>query len=210
MDVTGALPADLTVTIVRHGNTFAPGEQSRRIGARTDLPLVASGTMQAQALGRALAAQGCTFDRALAAPLRRTRETIGQILAQQHHAPPVETADWLTEIDHGPDEGRSDAAVIDRIGHAALAAWDAQAEAPDGWIVDAERRLTGWRNLWASDGGHVLVVTSNGAARFALRSDAALHAQAAALSSLKLRTGAYGVIERRAGALRLTTWDRRP
>lgn len=196
--------ADLTITIVRHGNTFGGHEEPRRIGARTDLPLVASGVAQAQALGRAFATR--TFDRALAAPLRRTRETIAPIAG----GTPVETVDWLAEIDHGPDEDQPETAVQARIGPAALAAWDARGEAPDGWIVDAEARLAGWRALYASGSGHVLIVTSNGAARFALLADAALRTEAAGLPSLKLRTGAWGTIQRRDGQLRLIDWDCRP
>ncbi|HBH26642.1 MAG TPA: hypothetical protein DDX54_04495 [Rhodospirillaceae bacterium] len=45
-----------TLIIARHGNTFAPGAEPRRVGGRTDLPLVAKGRAQAQALGRTLGA----------------------------------------------------------------------------------------------------------------------------------------------------------
>ena len=200
----------LSVVIVRHGNTFAAGEPARRIGARTDLPLVDSGVAQAEALGVAFARDGWRFDRALAAPLLRTRATMTGILAHQADAPPVEPADWLTEIDHGPDEAQIESAVIDRIGADALARWDAEAHAPEGWIVDPERRIAGWRNLFETAQGRVLIVTSNGAARFALLADAALREQAAALPSLKLRTGAYAVVERGTDGLRLAAWDRRP
>ena len=201
---------DLIVTIVRHGNTFDVGEPARRIGSRTDLPLVASGLEQANALGMAFAAEGLTFGRALAAPLRRTRATIECILARQEQAPAVESADWLTEIDHGPDEGQLECHVVARIGHDALAAWDAEARTPDGWIIDTDQRIEGWRGLWETGGGRVLIVTSNGAGRFALLSDEALRRQASGLPSLKLRTGAYGVIAREQGRLRLVAWDRRP
>jgi probable phosphoglycerate mutase len=201
---------DLTVTIIRHGDTFKVGDPVRRIGARTDVPLVASGIEQAHALGMAFAEQGLAFDRAIAAPLERTRATIGSILALQPRAPVVEFADWLMEIDHGPDEGQLESSVVSRIGHDALSAWDAEARAPDGWIVDADRRTEGWRNMWRTGRGRVLIVTSNGAARFALFSDEALRCQASALRSLKLRTGAYGVITRKRHDLRLVAWDRRP
>ena len=201
---------DLIVTIVRHGNTFDAGQQTRRIGARTDLPLVASGRDQALALGRSFAEQGLAFDRALAAPLRRTRATTDAILASQSRAPVVESVDWLTEIDHGPDEGQIESDVEARIGHDALVAWDKEACAPNGWIVDSDRRIAGWRDLWTTGRGHVLIVTSNGAARFALLSDERLRGQAAALPSLKLRTGAYGAIAREQGGLRLIAWDLRP
>ena len=82
--------------------------------------------------------------------------------------------------------------------------------APDGWIVDADRRIAGWRDLWKTGRGHVLIVTSNGAARFALLSDERLRGQASAHPSLKLRTGAYGSIARERGQLLLIAWDRRP
>lgn len=198
---------DLIVTIVRHGNTFAPGEPPRRIGARTDLPLVASGRDQADALGTAFIDQ--RFDRALAAPLLRTGETARRILAPQGSPPAIEPADWLAEIDHGPDEGQPEEAVVARIGATALAAWDAKGVPPDGWSVDAGARIAGWTALWGAK-GRVLVVTSNGVARFALLSDPALRDQMAALPSLKLRTGAYGVIARDGDRLRLLDWDRRP
>jgi len=201
---------DLIVTIVRHGNTFDVGEPPRRIGARTDLPLVASGRDQARSLGMAFAAEGTVFDQAMAAPLLRTRGTMDLILASQADPPATQATDWLTEIDHGPDEGRLESEVIARIGHQALAAWDANAHAPVGWIVDAPRRMQGWRALWQDGRGQVLIVTSNGAARFALLADEALRRQASDLPSLKLRTGAYGRIGREQGKLRLMDWDRRP
>lgn len=199
----------LSVTIVRHGDTFAPGVAPRRIGARTDLPLVASGRAQGAALGAAFAQAGQRFDRALTAPLARSRETLALILAAQSAAPTVETADWLNEIDHGPDEDMPEDAVVARIGTAAIAAWDRDALAPADWNVDAERRLAGWSALWASEAGNILLVTSNGAARFALLSDPGLRAQAAALPTLKLRTGAFGTIVRDEGGLRLHDWNRR-
>jgi len=201
---------DLIVTIVRHGNTFDAGEQARRIGARTDLPLVESGIDQARALGSNFAGQELAFGRALAAPLLRTQATIDTILADQKRAPVVESVDWLTEIDHGPDEGKIESDVEARIGRDGLVAWDREARAPDGWIVDSDRRIAGWQDLWKTGRGHVLIVTSNGAARFALMSDEQLRGQAAALPSLKLRTGAYGTIVREQGGLRLIAWDRRP
>ncbi|MEG3178418.1 histidine phosphatase family protein [Sphingomonas sp. RB3P16] len=200
----------LSVTIVRHGDTFDAGVAPRRIGARTDLPLVASGRAQAASLGAAFAGRGQGFDRALTAPLSRSRETLALILAAQPASPPIETADWLSEIDHGPDEDQDEATVVARIGEAAIAAWDHHATAPDGWTVDAARRCASWRTLWETGAGDIVLVTSNGAARFALLSDPALYAQAAALPTLKLRTGAYGTIVREQGRLRLVDWNRRP
>lgn len=203
-----------TLFIVRHGNTFAPGETARRIGARTDLPLVASGIAQAGAIGRHFQAAGITFEQAFVSPLSRTRETAAAIIAHQSAPPPIEIAGWLAEIDHGPDEALPDDAIIARIGADALARWDEDGDPPPGWQVDRAGRIAGWQALFADQAGrppgNILIVTSNGAARFALLADAALR-QAACLASLKLRTGAWGVITIEGDGLpRLLEWDRRP
>lgn len=183
------------VVIVRHGDTFAPGEPPRRVGARTDLPLVESGRAQARALARHFADLRLSFDRVLASPLGRTRETAALIAPGT-----TETADWLREIDHGPDEDQPEDAVIARIGAAALARWEQDAVPPPGWRVDAATRLTAWDSFFAAATGTSLVVTSNGAARFALL--------ALGQAPAKIRTGAYGMIEGQ--PWRVTDWDRRP
>jgi probable phosphoglycerate mutase len=195
--------------VVRHGNTFEAGEAPRRIGARTDLPLTTAGREQTQALGRHFASAGLRFARALASPLKRTQATAAAILAALPDRPEIEAAGFLAEIDHGPDENRPEAEVVARIGAEALSAWDSQAIAPPGWIVDRESRIAAWRALAAAtpSGADVLLVTSNGAARFALLALGLDRTGA----PLRLRTGAFGVIEIGLdGAARLADWDVRP
>ena len=212
-----------TFVIVRHGNTFADHEAPRRIGARTDLPLVASGHEQAHRLGGYFAEQGWRFDTILCSPLLRTRETAEAIRGAFDDAPTVIPAPLLAEIDHGPDEDRIESEVIARIGSDALAAWETHGVAPPGWTVDAPARLAGWRALFAAptptgqaptptgqSKSTTLLVTSNGAARFALLADVALMTQARALPSLKLRTGAFGIIQSSDAGLQCVAWDRRP
>ncbi|HEY0270486.1 MAG TPA: histidine phosphatase family protein [Sphingomonas sp.] len=203
-----------TLILVRHGNTFGPDDTPTRVGARTDLPLVASGHMQAERLGAAFADRGIVFERVLVSPLTRTRETAALILARQAAPPAVEPCDWLAEIDHGPDENRTDDAVIARIGAAALKAWEDSATPPPDWTVNGAARIAAWRALFADAAGGadraILLVTSNGAARFALLADAGLAEAAKALPSLKLRTGAWGRIAIAADGPRLLEWDRRP
>lgn len=192
--------------IVRHGNTFEAGELPRRVGRRTDLPLTAAGLAQAEALGRQFVADGVLFGACQAGMLQRTRVTAETILATMGARLAVEPSELLTEIDHGPDEDQTEARVEARIGKGALEAWDRQAIAPPEWIVDAGERIAGWREFVARPLlDTVLLVTSNGAARFALL------AFGFDVASLKLRTGAYGIIE--AGSdrqFRLVEWDKRP
>lgn len=202
------------IVIVRHGNTFEDGEPPRRIGAGTDLPLTRRGEEQAQALGRCFADKGWNFARILASPLQRTWRTAESIAACQSAPAPIEPAPFLREIDYGPDEDQREDDVIARIGQQALDAWDKDAVAPPGWRVDADARIGAWREflrVGASEARPVLAVTSNGAARFALLAEAALAEQSRRLPSLKLATGAYGVIvSDLAGGLRIATWNARP
>jgi probable phosphoglycerate mutase len=193
--------------IVRHGNTFAAGEPPRRIGARTDLPLTDEGWAQGHALGAHFSALAWRFARVLVSPLTRTRETARAILEHQPEAPSPEPCDWLREIDHGPDENMAEEAVLARIGAEALAAWDAHGIPPPGWTVDADARLAAWRGLFAGDEGPTLLVTSNGAARFALLADPAVVVP----DRRKLPTGAYGVIRKGlGGGLEVPVWGQRP
>lgn len=196
--------------IVRHGNTFEAGEPPRRIGARTDLPLTAAGLAQAATLGAHFAAENFGFARVLTSPLARTRQTAAAILARLPAAPEAETAPWLREIDHGPDEDKPEAAVLARIGRDALAAWDRHAVPPADWIVDAEARIAAWRALFAEDRGPTLLVTSNGAARFALVA-AGLAASAPLAGTMKLATGSYGIIDKDPnGVLTISEWGAKP
>ncbi|RYE46146.1 MAG: histidine phosphatase family protein [Hyphomicrobiales bacterium] len=198
------------LVIVRHGNTFEAGEPPRRIGARTDLPLTATGVAQAEALARHFAANGIRFDRVLSGALKRTLTTAEAIADGR----PIETAPFLTEIDHGPDEGQLESAVIDRIGNEAITLWEKQCVAPEGWEVGAQWRLLAWREfvervVEEHRRGTILLVTSNGAARFAL---AALGLKPGEnRAGVKFRTGSYGVLEVGSGAdFRLVGWDMRP
>lgn len=189
--------------IVRHGNTFAPGETPRRIGATTDLPLVRTGIEQAESLGAYFKTARVSFATILTSPLQRARKT-AEIIAQSGGGV-VEVSAALTEIDHGPDENKPEEEVIARIGATALADWDMNGVAPAGWNADRKKLIAGWEGILAratNAEDPTLAVTSNGVARFALL------ALGAKMQSMKLRTGAYGVID--TTERRVLAWDQRP
>ncbi len=200
---------DTLFIIVRHGNTFEAGEPARRVGARTDLALTGRGGEQADALGVHFAVQGMRFGRILVSPLLRTRQTADAIIAAQVDPVAPEIANFLREIDHGPDENRTEDAVLARIGADALAAWDRDATPPPGWSVDGDERIAAWRELFANarpGQSPTLLVTSNGAARFAL-----IAAGIAPGNGLKLATGSYGVVGKTAdGTFTVPVWGVRP
>ena len=197
------------VYVVRHGNTFDAGDTVLRVGGRTDLSLSRSGREQAARLGAHFANEGIQFSEAMAGPLLRTRETTEAILAAQASPPELRISESLREIDYGPDEGRPEGEVVDRIGADALAAWETQSLVPPGWMVDPQALERDWLALFdtlsGDDGGPVLVVTSNGVARFAI--------SALGLSGKhepKLKTGAFGIVEIDGFSRRVVRWNSRP
>ncbi len=199
------------VYIVRHGNTFDPGDVVTRVGGRTDLDLSASGRQQADVLAEHFKVGDVVFDLAYCSPLKRTRQTAQAILSSQR-IKAVQTEPFLTEIDYGPDENRPEAEVVSRIGEDALADWEAKATPPPGWLVDPEKLTADWLEFFArfdepsGKADTVLVVTSNGIARFAL---SALGFEKN-VASIKLSTGAYGHFCLRGNRADMLAWNVKP
>jgi len=201
------------VYIVRHGNTFDPGDTVTRVGARTDLPLSTSGKAQAQALAEHFASTGVSFGAAYSSPLKRTRQTAETILEAQPTILDLEFLGFLREVDYGPDENKPEAEVIARIGEEAIKAWDENAEVPPGWEVDPVKVLSAWGSFFSEmqeepEETPILVLTSNGIARFALQ----LASNVGETShQLKLKTGAYGIVEiGHEGMVSVRAWNERP
>ncbi len=155
--------------IARHGNTFLPGEQPRRVGARTDLPLVELD--KAKSIGRYLK-QHFLPDITYSASLKRTRQTAETaLLTAGLSQKNLVIDDRFREIDYGPDENQPEHKVLLRIGQTAMDDWNSKAEVPPGWTVDTQKLKHQWLEF-ANDienefrGNNILVVTSNGIARF--------------------------------------------
>lgn len=200
------------IYVVRHGNTFDKGDVVTRVGARTDLPLSQSGQSQAKALAAHFAEQvPGGFRAAYCSPLKRTRETAETILAAFSAGTELSELEFLREVDYGPDENQPEEDVVRRIGEAALQAWETDAIPPEGWEIEPEQIRAAWTDLIATLSADesdrpVLVVTSNGIARFVL--DVIAH-EGERPASIKLKTGAYGVIETAQPPI-LRAWNIRP
>ncbi len=195
--------------VVRHGNTFDAGDVVTRVGGRTDLPLSNSGRGQAARLAAHFAKTA--FAAALASPLERTRATARTILSVRTDAPALLVRPFLREIDYGPDENQPEEAVVARLGEVALKAWDTDGIVPEGWLVDPAAIRDGWRALLAEiaalpDDANVLVVTSNGTARFL---PDVVDEKPAGLDR-KLKTGAWGELFVAPAASRIVAWNLRP
>lgn len=200
--------------ITRHGNTFEPGETPRRAGARTDMPLATKGREQARALGLFLCANGMAPDAVYTGTLRRTIETAQEIIKAAGLERPMNRADFLNEIDYGPDENKTEDEVKARIGEAAVKAWDEEGTPPPGWLVDPAGIVLNWQAFAENirrdhPDGTVLAVTSNGIARFApcLTGDVDGFRRTHAL---KIATGALCVLCFEGHAWKIRDWNIRP
>jgi len=190
--------------IVRHGNTFGPHDVVRRVGGRTDIPLVASGREQAKAVGQWLQSEGYAPAIIMHGPLSRQQET-AELIAQEVGYKQLLQQITLSEIDYGVDENQPEAAVVERLGRDVLTAWDQDGVIPPGWAVNKAAIQQGWASAAAqAQAPCSVIVTSNGSARFAN----ILTGQADCLP--KLKTGAYGHLRGEAGQWQLISWNVRP
>lgn len=194
--------------VVRHGNTFDKGDTVTRVGARTDLPLSASGREQAEKLATHFS--GTRFDAALCSTLTRTRETARAILRQRSDNAALLISPFLTEIDYGPDENQPEEAVAQRLGPA-LEAWDRDGTPPPGWHVDPAAIRQSWEALLSraatlGPDATALIVTSNGIARFLPD----VVSQRPAGIDRKLKTGAWGELSVSPQGAELLSWNMRP
>lgn len=207
-----------TLILARHGNTFHHGETPRRVGARTDLPLVED--ERARAIGRYLRDHQWIPDRVLAAPLLRTTQTAQWAIEEMGIARTLQLAPQFCEIDYGPDENQPEPAVVARIGQVAIDAWNREAIVPAGWNVDVAGILRAWREMARSVAmdERVLLVTSNGILRFApcilqsdtRQSDGVEFVEFAARYGLKVATGGVCVFTDDGNGWTCLEWNVRP
>jgi len=199
------------IYIVRHGNTFDKGDVITRVGARTDLPLSYSGEVQAAQLGDFF--KHTKFEQAYSSSLLRTQQTAQAILGAQANNAAIQTLEFLKEIDYGPDENLPEGDVVARLGREAIAAWDRDCILPQGWIADPDAIIESWKKFFAGvsqshDRGPILIVTSNGIARFVL---SAVSDPVETDLDKKLKTGAFGRVSiSETGQTQILDWNMRP
>jgi broad specificity phosphatase PhoE len=163
----------VNLILVRHGNTFRPGEKSVWVGARTDLPLVEKGRQQAHAVAESMAGARVQPDIMLSSPLQRTRETatiIAGLIGYPQEQIRIEHR--LREIDYCAWEGKSADEVRVERGEEELLAWEEEGRWPlhAGWSPSEQELVRGVASLVDQlSGDHpedtVVLVSSNGVFR---------------------------------------------
>ncbi len=206
--------------LIRHGDTFGPGDRVVWVGANEDLPLVESGRRQARDMGRALTAKGLAPARFIAGPLQRTQGHARIIMREMGLSDHPETDERLREIDYGPWGGLNEADIAERHGAEAIAeleAWDGESRWPAnaGWKPgeDAIRAnaLSLLEEVQASgtDDDLVCLVSSNGVLRYFLDAmPGGLEARVRA-GNFRMKTGAASLFSIKEGERALLFWNRR-
>lgn len=175
--------------IIRHGNTFLPGEEPRRVGGRTDLDLVEK--VKSRKAGVYLQENNLIPNKIIYGPLKRHKQTAEIICDSFPSKIPLEMTCEFNEIDYGEDENKPESEVLARVGKKALALWDEKNIPPLGWHVDEEVMRKSWCKLASQIGSNetIVVVSSNGMIRFV---DVLLKKNP---DSLKVKTGSISLLE---------------
>lgn len=203
-----------TILIARHGNTFDKGDRVVRVGCKTDLPLSSSGKDQAVLLGKYLQEHNLKLAAVFTSTLKRTQETAQLMLERAGQSLKIDKLDIFNEIDYGIDEGKTDEEIIARIGTEALHAWDKKGIVPPGWSIDPQEIIANWQHfasrvLEQYPKQTIMVVTSNGIARFApyLTGD---FSGFCTTNSVKIGTGCVCALSYIDGTWQVEYWNQKP
>ena len=194
------------ILIIRHGNTFGPNDTPRRVGCRTDLPLVDSGHAQGQAIFNHLKSENLMPDMVFASALKRAQETASYLSGI------VQTDTRFNEIDHGPDENKTEVEIIERLGKKALEDWNDFGVVPDGWDVNPRDIQQSWIDfadecITDRQGQTTAIVSSGGIIRFA---PVLLNDNLPDNQSTKVKTGSISLFEHHNGQWHCVFWNKRP
>lgn len=223
--------ATKTLIIVRHGNTFLPEQTPTRVGRSTDLPLVEED--RGRSVGRYLAAQGYKLDQVYAAPLKRTMQTASLALEEMQSKLSIIPEIQFAEIDYGPDENKTEADVLDRLGREyikinnisdvdeeqillygkkVIDEWDNNGTVPFGWSVNTNSIIQTWIDFADSikDGETIMICSSNGIIRFAPYILAQPYQDFCSKNDIKVATGSVSIFEHTDGVWRSKEWNTKP
>lgn len=205
----------IELLLVRHGNTFAPGDRVVWVGKGQDLPLVESGRAQALTLAATLASSGWRPTAALSGGLARQVE---HLRLATGGAPPASRIEALDEVDYGDWGGRTTEEIVAAHGDAAVRGWNERSEWPSdaGWpeSLEAVRARVARFAEEVSSGRHgprVLVCSSNGLLRWFLGLVPGALEDAVEAGTFKVRTGHVGRMEWDGeGRWRVCSWNQPP
>ncbi len=213
----------IELLLVRHGNTFAPGDRIVWVGKGQDLPLVQSGQAQAEAFGQSLRAAGWLPTATVSGGLKRQVEHL-EICSPPGSPTPVRI-EALDEVDYGHWGGLTTEEITERFGADEVTAWNERSVWPQqaGW-PETEAEVRSRVHAFLAEvatgkyGERVLACSSNGLLRWFLDAVPGALDAALAAGTFKVKTGGVGRLEldtnaAEAGATpewAVTLWNERP
>ena len=125
----------MRLILVRHGNTFETDMPAFYVGSQQDLPLVASGELQAAKLGQYFAKTYPELKAIYSGPLIRMQQTAGFILDAMPTHVSIQIDTRLNELDYGAWSGLTAHQVQERFGQDDFEQWENYSEWPKqgGW-----------------------------------------------------------------------------
>lgn len=203
----------MRIFLVRHGNTFGPGDKVVWVGARTDLDLTPEGRAQAKAVGKALKFLGAAPGALYFGPLKRTVQSAEEINELFGLSPDrCHVCEELREIDYGTWEGRSNDDIRADHGSEAIDGWQKRNVWPDGfnWSPSLDRIKANWagligRVIAGREAGDAVIVSSNGIFK--------LVAEELGIpkENAKMATGSISVLNvSETGVISVELWSQRP
>lgn len=208
----------MRLILLRHGNTFSPGESAVWVGKSEDLPLVSQGKTQAQVVAGVLSELGVYPDALFCSSLKRTKE-FAQILKK--------TCGWETSV--------TEDARLDELDYGSWSGLTSEEIAARGFVIDLQQ----WNDhcVWPADAGWggspqllraeaqdfvedvvktydddatVVGVTSNGRLRYFLALDNEAFKRAVASEKVKVKTGHASIFEVSERGVRMVEWNLSP
>jgi len=201
--------------LVRHGNTFGPGDTCVQVGSRTDLDLVDSGRKQAQAVADWLESRAIRPAAIYSGPLKRHIQS-AKIVAFRFDLQVHTGVEALNEIDFGEWEGLTPEQIEQQF-HTEYHAWKTKAEWPDNIFEgNFDSRLSGIRS-WVSElaktyseSEAIVAFSSGGNIRYfysLLTSEWRKLVRDRAVETLKVGTGKVCELEIFAHSIRVVSWN---
>ena len=209
----------IELLLVRHGNTFAPGDRIVWVGKGQDLPLVPSGRAQAEALGKSLTDARWIPTAAVSGGLKRQVEHLA--LGAPAGSPEPIRIEALDEVDYGQWGGLTTDEIHERFGPDEVTAWNERSEWPQnaGW-PETEQEVRARVQAFLSDvaegrhGERVMACSSNGLLRWFLAAIPGALESALEEGTFKVKTGGVGLLRFHSGdedaQWKVALWNTRP
>jgi probable phosphoglycerate mutase len=204
--------------LIRHGNTFAPGDPIVWVGKKNNLPLVDKGVEQAENLAKELQAKGIQPSVIYCSSLLRTKQFAEILIDKMKLDLKPQIDDRLTEIDYGDWNGLTSDQVVHKFGQEVIDEWTNRSRWPRGcnWGGTEPKTVAEIfsfiNDITTIYGGKrcILAITSNGRLRYFLKLIPRAFEQHINNRAFKVNTGHVCRIDYHDAIFSLKFWNAAP